>query len=297
MLTHLNASPVSPSRVVILGARGFIAQALAGKLAAGRIPVLAISSQELDLTLPGAGPVLGALLQPADAVVMTAALTPEKGRDVPTLMKNLRMAENVAAALAAKPCAHFVYLSSDAVYNWQHPLISESIAPSPTDLYSAMHLAREQVFAAAPAPAKMPYCILRPCAVYGPGDTHNSYGPNRFARSALAEGTIKLFGTGEETRDHVFIDDVTTIIELALRHCSTGTLNVVSGRSVTFAEAARLIAGLCPRTVTIESLPRSGPVTHRHFDLTELLQTFPGHTMTALSAGMTNTLSGLVQSR
>jgi len=295
MLKHLNASPVPPSRVVILGARGFIAQALGGKLAVGRIPVLAISSQELDLTLPGAGSVLGALLQPADAVVMTAALTPEKGRDVTTLMKNLRMAENVAAALAAKPCAHFVYLSSDAVYDWRRPLISEAIAPSPTDLYSTMHLAREQMLAA--ATAKVPYCILRPCAVYGPGDTHNSYGPNRFARTALAEGKIRLFGAGEETRDHVFIDDVAAIIELALQHCSTGTLNVVSGRSVTFAEAARLIAGLCPCAVTIESLPRSSPVTHRHFDPTELLRAFPGHPMAGLSAGMPTTLSGLLQSR
>jgi nucleoside-diphosphate-sugar epimerase len=295
MLTHLNASPAAPARVVILGARGFIARALAGKLATDRIPVLAISSQELDLTLPGAGSVLGALLQPADAVVMTAALTPDKGRDVPTLMKNLRMAESVAAALAAKPCAHFVYLSSDAVYDWRHPLISEAIAPSPTDLYSTMHLAREQILAAATAATKVPYCILRPCAVYGPGDTHNGYGPNRFVRSAVTEGKIKLFGGGEETRDHVFIEDVTAILGLTLCHRSTGTLNVVSGHSATFAEVASLIAGLCPRPVVIESLPRSGPVTHRHFDPIGLLRAFPGHTMANLSAGMLRILSGPAQ--
>jgi nucleoside-diphosphate-sugar epimerase len=154
-----------------------------------------------------------------------------------------------------------------------------------------MHLAREQVLGAATAAAKVPYCILRPCAVYGPGDTHNGYGPNRFARSARAEGKIKLFGAGEETRDHVCIDDLTAVIGLALRHRSTGTLNVVSGRSASFGEVAAMVAGLCPRPVVIETLPRGGPVTHRHFDATALLRAFPAHRPTPLAAGLPRLLA------
>jgi len=199
-------------------------------------------------------------------------------------MKNLRMAENVAAALAAKPLAHLVYLSSDAVYDWRHPLISEATTPSPTDLYSTMHLAREQVLAT--ATTKIPYAVLRPCAVYGPGDTHNSYGPNRFARTARTEGKIKLFGAGEETRDHVFIDDVASIIALALSHRSTGVLNIVSGRSATFGEVAAQVAALNPRPVAIEALPRGGAVTHRHFDATALARAFPSHRPTNLADGL-----------
>lgn len=286
MLTHLQSPPAAPARVVILGASGFIARALTAKLSAAKVSVLTVSSQQVDLAAADAGPKLAALLQPGDAVVMTSALTPDKGRDTATLMKNLRMAEGVAAALAAKPCAHFVYLSSDAVYDWRHPLISEATAPSPTDLYSTMHLAREQVLAAATTAAKVPYCILRPCAVYGPGDTHNGYGPNRFARSALTEGKIKLFGGGEETRDHVFIDDVVAIIGLALLQRSTGTLNVVSGRSVTFAEVAALVIKLSPKPVALEPLPRGGPVTHRHFDASALFRSFPQHRPTDLAAGL-----------
>lgn len=285
MLTHLQPAPAKPARVVILGASGFIARALATKLSADQIPCLAVASRQIDLAAPDAGAKLAALLQPGDAVVMTAALTPDKGRDTATLMKNIRMAEQVAAALTVKPFAHLVYLSSDAVYDWRHPLISEVTAPSPTDLYSTMHLAREQVLGAA-ATTKIPFCILRPCAVYGPGDTHNGYGPNRFARTALAEGKIKLFGAGEETRDHVFIDDVTAIIGLALHHRSTGTLNIVSGCSASFAEVAGLVAELCPRPVVIETLPRGGPVTHRHLDATALLRAFPGHRPTSLAMGL-----------
>jgi UDP-glucose 4-epimerase len=291
MLTHLQSSAVAPVRVVILGASGFIARALAASLGASKIPFLAVSSRQVDLTVSGAATALTALLQSGDAVVMTAAFTPDKGRDIATMMKNLRMAESVAAALAARPCAHFIYLSSDAVYDWRHPLVSEATAPSPTDLYSTMHLAREQMLGAAAAAAGIPYCILRPCAVYGPGDTHNSYGPNRFARTASTEGKIKVFGAGEEMRDHVFIDDVAAVIGLSLRHRSTGTLNVVSGRSASFAEVARLVAQLSPKPVAIESLPHPGPVTHRHFDASALCRAFPQHRPMDLSAGLPRMLA------
>jgi UDP-glucose 4-epimerase len=287
MLTHLNPSPAQPARVVILGANGFIARALATRLVAAKNAFVMVSSQQIDLTAADAGLALSAVLLPGDAVVMTAALTPDKGRDTATLLKNLRMAESVVATLTATPCAHFVYLSSDAVYDWRHPLIAESTPPSPTDLYSTMHLTREQMLAAAATAAKIPFVTLRPCAVYGPGDTHNSYGPNRFARTAKSEGKIKLFGAGEETRDHLFIDDLIAIIELVLRHRSAGVLNVVSGQSHTFGEVAAEIAAIARHAIEIESLPRaSGVITHRHFDPTALLRAFPGHRPTRLQTGL-----------
>jgi nucleoside-diphosphate-sugar epimerase len=272
--------------VAILGARGFIARALASRLARRGVPTLPISSARIDLASPAAGRSLAALLDPADVVVMTAALTPDKGQDAGTLMRNLAMGEAVAQAIAARPGAQLVYLSSDAVYDWRQPLISEQVAPSPTSLYSSMHLTREQVLTAAAAAARVPCCLLRPCAVYGPGDTHQGYGPNRFVRTALADGVIELFGEGEEQRDHVYIEDVAAAIEAAILHRSEGTLNVVSGRSVSFAEVARSVAALAARPVAIRHRDRRGPVTHRHFDPTALWRAFPDFRPTDLAAGL-----------
>jgi UDP-glucose 4-epimerase len=290
MLTHLHPAPRPPRRVVILGARGFIAGALAAALRADGIEIYPVSSQEIDLSDATAAGRLSALLRADDAVVMTAAVTPDKGKDAATLMRNLRMGEQVARALAARPCGHFIYLSSDAVYDWRQPLVSEATPPSPTDLYSLMHLAREHLLAAAAQAAQVPFCVLRPCAVYGAGDTHNGYGPNRFLRAALADGVIRLFGAGEETRDHVAIRDVAALLLLALAHRSTGLLNVVSGVSISFGELARRVAVLGPRPVAVESLPRSpGPVTHRRFDPTALYRSFPLHRPTRLEIGLQET--------
>lgn len=289
MMTHEFQEPRAPARVVILGANGFVPRALRARLERAAGPVTAIGSAELDLTDPAAGARLAGLLRPDDAVVMTSALTPEKGRDLTTLIKNLRMAEQVAAALAMQPCAQLAYISSDAVYDPRDALVNERTPTAPTDLYGLMHLSREMAFTQACAKASVPLCLLRPCAIYGAGDTHNSYGPNRFLRSARTEGKIRLFGRGEETRDHVHIDDVVELIWLVLQHRSRGVLNLTSGAGATFAEVARQVAALAGPAVAVELLPRSGPITHRSFDAAELRRAFPRHAPTGLAPGLART--------
>jgi UDP-glucose 4-epimerase len=286
MLTHTFSAPRPSSRVVILGTKGFVPRALATHFEGSAMPVLAIGSNQIDLLDLAAPAKLAALLQPEDVLVMTAALTPEKGRDVGTLIKNLRMAEHVVAALAARPCAHLVYFSSDAVYDPRVEVVTESAPAAPGDLYGVMHLARELALAQGAAKAGVPFCILRPCAIYGAGDTHNGYGPNRFVRSALTEGKIKLFGGGEETRDHVFIGDVVGLTAQVIAHRSTGTLNLISGHPVTFAKLADAIALLVGKPVTLEAQPRANPVTHRRFDVASLHRAFPSHRSTPLEEGL-----------
>jgi nucleoside-diphosphate-sugar epimerase len=290
MLTHTVPSPIAPARVVILGANGFVARALRLELERAGIVTLALGSADLDLTEAQAAGKLAALLRPQDALVVTAALTPDKGKDLATLLKNLRMIEAVVAALAAQPCAHVVYFSSDAVYDDSVALVDERTTAAPKDLYGLMHLTREIALQQACLKPAIPLGVVRPSAIYGAGDTHNSYGPNRFVRSALAEGRIRLFGQGEETRDHVAIADVVALTSLVLRHRSAGVLNAVSGEAITFAALATHISQLAGRSVTIEPLPRGGPVTHRRFDVTRRQRAFPTFRPTPLADGLASLL-------
>src|SRR5689334_22316246 len=100
MLNHNNPAPAPPARVVVLGAGGFIAPELRRVLEQAAIPVKLVGSRELDLSADGSASQLAGLINRDDAVAMAAALTPDKGRDIGTLMKNLCMAENVCASLA-----------------------------------------------------------------------------------------------------------------------------------------------------------------------------------------------------
>ena len=292
-LRHHHPTPIPPQRVVILGASGFIARDLVRHLTAEKIAHRAIGSGEIDLLDPACVAQLQTVVEEGDALVITSGLTPDKGRDVATLMKNLTMAQNLATFLETARCAHVIYISSDAVYDGRENPIRESSPRQPSDLYSLMHIAREQMTAFAAAKAKIPLCIFCPCAVYGAGDTHNSYGPNRYFRTALKDRQITLFGNGEEIRDHVFIEDISRLLTLCLTHRSEGTLNAVSGHAVSFREAAEMVAKLCGADVKIACLPRNSAITHRHFDVTERIKAFPSFAVTPMGTALRRTGEGL----
>lgn len=283
MIVHRNDRPQNPERVVLLGARGFIGVAIRRRLEAQGVAILAPPSVELDLSETLANEKLTAMLKPTDAVVMLAALTPDKGRDRTALMKNMAMMQSVCAALEKIGCAHLVYFSSDAVYGLGPARVSEETPTSPQDLYGAMHLTRELM---ARALGKLPVLVLRPTLVYGADDTHNAYGPNRFRRAAAKEGKITLFGDGEETRDHIHVDDVAELTARCLLHRSTGTLNVATGISKSFRDVAMLVATQFGSAVEIVRTERANPITHRHYDVTNLIKAFPDFRFISLEDGI-----------
>ena len=283
MLNHIRAAFEDGERIVVLGARGFLGTAVCKRLAPENVTVIPLGSADIDLAEAGAADKLAALLRPGDALVMLSALTPDKGRDAATVIKNILMMQNVCVALADARCAHFVYVSSDAVYGSKTSLITEQTPPSPEDLYGAMHLSRELM---ARSISRVPVLLLRPTAIYGADDTHNGYGPNRFRRTAAAEGRILLFGGGEEMRDHVYVDDVAALTARCLARRSAGTLNVATGNSRSFSDVATLVSRHFRVPVSVTSLPRAAAITHRHFDITNLVKAFPGFRFVSLVEGL-----------
>jgi nucleoside-diphosphate-sugar epimerase len=291
-LTHKNPSATPPARAVVLGSGGFLGRRLIKDLTEAAIPVLGLGTRDLDLTDPAAGAELKRRLQPGDAVVFLSALTPDKGRNSATLMKNLAMARAVIDAVQGLDIAQLVYASSDAVYSFADPLISEATPSVPTDLYGTMHRTREIMLG---SEVKTPLALVRLTAIYGAGDTHNSYGPNRFIRQALKDGRISLGGDGEETRDHVYVADAGALIKAIVMHGSVGLLNIASGRSVSFRNTAESIAGIAGRSVAIEPSPRQNPITHRSFDTVNLIRAFPNFRFTPMKEGLAATLAGMAE--
>lgn len=267
----------------MLGANGFIAKALTKELVAQSINILPIGSTHIDLSAPIAATALASKLQATDRVVMLSAVTPDKGRGIDALNKNLAMMQNVCAALEQAGAAHLVYFSSDAVYNPRQSLVNENTLPSPADLYGVMHLAREQM---AQGLSGIPLAILRVTMVYGADDSHNSYGPNRFWRMATKNGTVTLFGNGEETRDHIYIEDVAKLAALCILHKSVGTLNLATGTSHSFKQVAQNVAALFNPLANVISTPRANPITHRSYDTTRLIMAYPGFKFTPLNEGI-----------
>jgi nucleoside-diphosphate-sugar epimerase len=285
MLQHTQAAPSSPARAVVIGAGGFIGGAIAQRLREAGVPVAGLGRGDVDLLEREAAGKLAARLKPDDAVVMVSALAPCKTPAM--LVANIGMVGAVCDALAARPVAHLVYISSDAVYADGPLPLSEASPAAPTSLHGAMHLAREQMLAA--AAGETPFAILRPTLVYGAGDPHNGYGPNRFRRLANRGERIVLFGAGEERRDHVLVDDIAEIVLRVLRHRSAGILNVATGTVASFRALAEQVITLAPERVAIEASPRNGPMPHggyRPFDPKATAAAFPDFRYTPLAEGL-----------
>ena len=107
MLEHLNTTSVAPRRCVVIGGAGFVGRTVARRVEAEGIPTLALPSTEVDLLADAAASRLAGRLEPDDAVVLVSALAPCK--DVPTLVRNLRMADRMAALLHGQPETSFFF--------------------------------------------------------------------------------------------------------------------------------------------------------------------------------------------
>ena len=284
MLKHLLEKPSKPKRVVVLGAAGFVAAACCSQIESLGVTILALPRTELDLNAPNAGELLANILKPDDSLLFVAAKAPVKTELM--LIENVQMASAVCEALKESPVRHLVYISSDAIYADSDAPLNEDSCAQPRSLHGIMHLTREVMLSNA---YQGPLCLLRPTLIYGSGDPHNGYGPNRFIRQAKNGEVIPLFGEGEERRDHVWIEDVAELTCRVLYHQSTGTLNIATGNVVSFREIAEHAKHLFSSKSKVILSKRSGPMPHngyRAFDPAVTSTAFPDFNYMPLSEGL-----------
>lgn len=288
MLTHRHSKPRTLGRVVVMGAGGFVGGKIADTLEANGATVVRLTRKEVDLLGPDADRILAGYLEEDDDLVVTSALAPCK--NVEMFEKNIVMMGAVCRAVSTKSPGYLLYVSSDAVFSDSDQPLTEQSHRDADNPHGAMHAAREVMLAhAVPIEA---LGIIRPTLIYGAGDPHNGYGPNRFRRLVRAGDPIVLFGEGEERRDHVHVDDVAALAMRMLSMRSAGSLNAVTGTVASFREIAEITVGLADKPVEISGSPRTGPMPHngyRPFDNAATFSAFPDFAYTTLEDGLKRT--------
>ena len=166
-------------------------------------------------------------------------------------VEGTRRVLEAATQAGAKRC---VLASSCAVYG-NDPAMpkTESLPPAPASPYAESKLAGERLCTESILHA----VALRFFNVYGPHQDPN--GPYaaaipRFLQSALAGTPITIHGDGQQTRDFVFVEDVTAaLIHVALHPDLRGVYNVASGQSTSILQLAKRILSITRS---------SSPITH-----------------------------------
>lgn len=132
----------------------------------------------------------------------------------------------------------YVHLSSAAVYGNPRKLpISEVDALNPLSPYGWHKLIAEQVCSEYTSVFGLRTAIVRPFSVYGPGLKKQLFWD--VYQKAKQSDTVSLLGTGQESRDYVFISDLIAAIDcvIAQSPMRADAYNVAFGNQITIQNA------------------------------------------------------------
>lgn len=282
--------PMRP-KVVILGSTGFVGAALLQHLREkGGLKVEGYHSSTLDLTSPDCADRLCEVVD-AQTILIVAARSRRRGDSFEAFGEDIAIATNVARLLSRRRLKKCLYFSTLSVYGdgATNLSITEETPIAPTSLYGIAKFAGECVVRQAAQKSSIATTILRPCKVYGPGDSSGEYGPAGFIESILRERRVRLFGDGTELRDHLFVRD---LVQMTLHFAlgdQCGTFNLATGRSHSFQEIIT-----CLRRVTQEEFEvihgkRDRPKIDQRINPAKLLRALPGFRFTELEQGLKET--------
>jgi UDP-glucose 4-epimerase len=148
------------------------------------------------------------------------------------------------------PHARVVYTGTRGQYGPDVKLpVAENTPMNPMGLYELSNLTAEKMMLLYSNKHEVATSVLRLTNIYGPGAQmrHSRYCVvNWFIRTALDDGTIKVFGKGDIKRDFLYVDDaVEAILLAAVRDEAAGEVfNVGRDDYSNFLELAKRVTAL-----------------------------------------------------
>ena len=278
-------------RIVIIGSSGIISQNLQKKLKEKKLKFITIGRKEINLKKNKSYKMLNKRININDIIIFISAEAPAKNMEM--FFNNMKISDNVCKAIEEKKINKLIYISSDAVYSDTPKKINEKSKTLPDSIHGMMHLMREinlQIN------FKKKLCILRPTLIYGSGDSHQGYGPNRFINLAKKNKDILLFGKGEERRDHIYIDDLINVLFKCVKSNKFGVFNLASGRVSSFNKIAKIAITLTNSKSKIINTKRVGLMPHngyRPFNVQLIKKNFRNIELNTIENGMNKYLRKL----
>ncbi|MCX9011223.1 MAG: GDP-mannose 4,6-dehydratase [Candidatus Methanoperedens sp.] len=165
----------------------------------------------------------------------------------------------------------FVYASSSSVYGDAEAYpTNEETAPMPISPYGVSKLAAEHLCYLYWKNFNIPTISLRYFTVYGPGQRPDM-AFNIFTRAVLKGNPCPVYGSGNQTRDFTFIQDVVEANLLAMLSESAGDIfNIGGGSQVSINQVIKMIEQITGLEANVSyQEAQKGDVTHTSADITK----------------------------
>ncbi len=276
-------------RFLVTGGAGFLGSALANRLSAqdDQVRVIddlsagdpALLARQVLFTRGNVldRPKLWTLLQDIDCVYHLAArvqvsesiLYPREYNEI-----NVGGTVSVMEAMRDAGVRRVVFASSGAVYGEQaQQPVREDQVPNPQSPYAVSKLSAEYYVRTIGALWGIETVVLRIFNAYGPGQNLPASHPPvvpRFLQQALRGGSLVVFGSGAQTRDFVYVDDVLKALVAAATagDIDRRIINIGSGRETSVNELVTLAGETVGRSIDVLHSPaESGGVSRLYADV------------------------------
>lgn len=184
---------------------------------------------------------------------------------------------NVLEAARNAGVSRVVHMSSSAVYGLTLTVpISEQTQPNPISPYGLTKLSAEQAGHLYTSLYGLDTVALRGFNIYGPGqDPSSPYAAvvPRFIAALRAGEQPTIYGTGQQTRDFIYVGDVVQGLWVAATTSSLGGLvfNIGQGQQTTIQSLAQRVGEVMGVAVSPRfAPPRDGEVLHSCADVSLL---------------------------
>jgi UDP-glucose 4-epimerase len=294
---------------LITGGCGFIGTNLVARLNGSGIgPVIVFDNESLGRREALAGlqarfihgdlrdrAAIDAALEGVDAVVHLAADT----RVIDSISDpmfnfetNVRGSLNLLEAMRARGIRRLVNASTGgAIIGEAKPPVHEAMVPKPMSPYGASKLAIEGYCSAYAGAYGLSAVSLRFSNVYGPGSRHKGSIVAAFFRRILAGEELIVYGTGQQVRDFIHVDDIGRGIVAALRSDVTGPLHLGSGQPTSVNELIEAMRPVvAPKVIAVSHQPaRSGELNATYSDISRARRELGFDPSTSLAEGLAST--------
>jgi UDP-glucose 4-epimerase len=205
-----------------------------------------------------------------------------------------------ARAYAVK---RFVFASSGAPVGECTPPLHEELSAHPVSPYGASKLAGEGYCSAYYRSYDIEAVALRFGCAYGPGSGNKNSVVAKFIKHALAKEPLQIYGSGEQTRDFIYIDDLVQSIRSAATVEGIGgeVFQIASNTETTVSELVELLVPILQEAgiegvKVIFGKKRQGDVLRNFSDTTKAKQRLGWQSHTDLVKGLQQSVHWFVES-
>ena len=206
----------------------------------------------------------------AQISVPLSILNPKLNHEV-----NVVGTSNLLSASKNAGVGRFVFVSSCAVYGEPIYLpIDETHPTNPISPYAESKLTSEQECIKLSKEHEIEAAVVRFFNVYGPRQGLNEYSGviTKFIEKIKKKLPLTIFGDGQQTRDFVFVQDITNALLLASKSKDANgqIFNIGTGKATTIKSLAETLLALTDSKVKLKFAPeRSGDIKHSYANISK----------------------------